>query len=149
LEFIGIPGRLLALLEEFSKSALVSEQRDMIMKSPLLGPMVSRKLVPGFGTHVTLDGLDPVLVYYDFLNRMAEATSIVKSTQNYVKRADALGRGYPSKLRSKIILFLIAVAFVCGVVYPLAAANVRRVFALWLPFLIYMLIGGLAFGILP
>jgi hypothetical protein len=103
--------------------------------------------VPGFGTHVTVDSLDPLLVYGDFLDRLAEATSIVKSTQNYVKRADALGRGYPSKSRLEIILFLVAVAFICGVVYPIAAANVRRVFALWLPLLIYMLIGGLGLGV--
>jgi len=146
-EFIGIPGSLSTLLEQFSKSTYVAGQRDMIMKSPLLATMASRKLVPGFGTHVTVDSLDPLLVYGDFLDRLAEATSIVKSTQNYVKRADALERGYPSKSRLKIILILVAMAFICGVVYPLAAANGRRVFALWLPLLIYMLIGGLGLGV--
>jgi hypothetical protein len=148
-EFIGVPGSLLALLTEFGKSAFVSEQRDIIMKSPLLGPMVSRKLVPGFGRHVTLDGMDPVLVYHDFLNRMAEAMSIVKSTQIYVKRAEALQGGYPSKSRFKIIFALVVAVFGFGVVYPLAASKVKGVFALWLPLVIYVVIGVLAFRVFP
>lgn len=145
LEFQGVSGSLLALLTEFGKSAFVSEKRDIIMKS--LEPMVSRKLVPGFGRHITLDGMDPVLVYHDFLNRIAEAMIIVKSTQIYVKRAEALQRGYPSKPRFKIIFALVVAAFGFGVVYPLVAAKVKRVFALWLPLVIYVVIGGLAFRV--
>ena len=147
-EVVGLSGNLLTLLTEFGRTAYVSQQRDIIIKSPLLGPMVSRKLVTGFGWHVTLEGMDPVLVYHDFLNGMKESMSIVKSTQNYVKRADALGRGYPSKLRLRIVVFLVVVAFGCGVVYPLATVKVRRLLALWVPLVIYVLIGILAFGII-
>jgi hypothetical protein len=147
MEFIGT-GRLLPLFKEFSKSEHVSKFKDTAMKSPILRSMVSRKLVPGFGTHVTWESLDPLSVYYDFLNRIAEAMSIVKSTQIYVKRAEQLGSGYPSKLRLGIVLFLVALGFGFGVVYPLAAAKVRRAFALWLPLFIYVLIGVLALGII-
>jgi hypothetical protein len=142
LEFLGV-GRLLALLKEFGKSTRVSDERDMILKSPLLGPMAITKLVHGFGTHVTLEGLDPVIVYYDFVNRISEAMSIVRTTQNHVKHADALIRRYPSRLNLQLLYFLVLVAFGCGVVYPLAATKVCCVFALWLPFFIYVLIGGL------
>ena len=143
-EFIGIPGSLLNLLKEFAKSAQVSEMRDTVIQSPLLRPMVSRKLVPGFGTHVTSEALDPVIVYYDFLNRIEGTMITVKMTQNLVKRADALEKGYPSRCILKIALLLVVVAFVLGVVHPLAAANVKRAFAVWLPFLIYVVIGFLA-----
>ncbi len=147
-DIVGLSENLLTLLEEFGRSAYVSQLRDTIMKSPLLRPMVSRRLVTGFGWHVTLEAMDPVLVHHDFLDGMKESMSIVKSTQNYVKRADALGRGYPSKLRLKIVFFLVFVAFGCGVVYPLARVKVRPLFALWLPIVIYVLISILAFGII-
>jgi len=143
-EFHGF-GRLLPLFKEFGKGELVSKERDIIVESPLLRSMASRKLVTGFGWHITLEGLDPVIVYYDFLNRIAEAASIVKSTENHVKHADALVRGYPSRLSLWVLFPLVFVAFGCGIVYPLAAAKVRRVFALWIPFFIYVLIGGWVF----
>jgi len=49
--------------------------------------MASRKLVPGFGWHITLEGLDPVIVYYDFLNRIAEAASIYSAKLNHTTHA--------------------------------------------------------------
>ncbi len=146
-EFLGI-GRLLPLLTEFSKSRHVAEEKDAIMKSPLIKALVSSKVVPGFGTHVTVEGLDPVSVYNDFISKIEEVTTIVESTQNHVKRAAALRTAYPSRLMLIILLFIVFVAFGCGVVYPIAVARVRCVFALWLPFLIYVVIGGFAFRVI-
>jgi membrane-associated phospholipid phosphatase len=145
MEFLG--GRILALLKEFGKSAEVSEERNTIMKSAVLGPMTLKKVERGFGTYITLDGLDIDLVYSDFLDRIKEARRIMISTQNYVRRADALRAGYPSKHRMYLVFFLAAMAFAFGVIYPLAEAKVRRVLALWLPFLIYALIVSLSVGV--
>jgi len=143
-EFWGEPGILLALLKEFSKSERVSEQKELFMKSP----MMSRKVIYGLEIHITRGGMEPLLVYSDFLNGLRETMSVVKSTEIYVKRAEKLGSGYPSKLRLGILLFLVVVGFCFGVIYPLTAAKVGRVFALWLPLFIYVVIGFLVLEII-
>lgn len=113
-EFQGLPGGLLALLKEFSKSEYVSDMKKKVMESPFLRPMLSRKVVHGIETHVTREGLEPLLVYSDFLNGLMETMSIVRSTQIYVKRAELLRRGYPSNPLLLIIVLLVLLCFGLG-----------------------------------
>jgi len=89
----------------------------------------------------TLGALDPVFVYNDFMAKIIEAQNIVWSTSNYVKRVDALARGYPSKPLLRWVFILIFIAFGFGVIYPIVAERVRRTHALWVPLFIYIVIG--------
>ena len=144
-EFRG-SGQLLNLFKEFGKGDFATNRRNSIIESPITGPMLSKPMLRGPGRpFMTLGALDPVFVYHDFMDKMAEAQNIVWSTSNYLRRVDAQIMRYPSNILLSVIFILVIVAFGSGVIYPLIAEKVRRIFALWLPLFIYLVIGVLIF----
>lgn len=140
-EFRGT-GKLLELLTEFGNGEFVTLQKKSMLEYPTTKPMLSKPMLRGRGRpFITLEAIDPVLVYNDFMAKMAEAQNIVWSTSNYIRRVDAQTIGYPSKILLSLSFILVIIAFVFGVIYPFVAERVRRLYSLWLPLFIYMCIG--------
>ena len=140
-EFRG-DGFLLDLLTDFSKSDHFLKLKDNFSKSGMVNRMILKPMVRGVGRpFFSKKSMDPISVYHDYMNGMYEVKDIVWSTNNYIKNVDALTKRYPSKSSLSFILFLIFLAFGFGVIYPLITEKVKRVFVLWLPLGIYMIIG--------
>lgn len=140
-EFRGT-GKLLELLTEFGKGDFVNSQKKAMMEYSTTSTMLLKPMLRGSGRpFITMEALDPVAVYNDFMDKLAEAQNIVWSTSNYIRRIDAQTIGYPSKVLLCLSLVFVVVAFVFGVIYPLVAEKVSRMWALGLPLLIYIVIG--------
>ena len=144
-EFRG-DGHLLYLLTDFSKSEYVSKRKNDYMTQRTFRQFLLKPMTRGTGRpFMSILSLDPLKVYHDYMEKITEVKDIVWSTTIYIQSVDALTERYPSKRMLNLIFFLIVIAFGIGVIYPLIAEKMRRIFVLWIPLGIYTIIGILIF----
>lgn len=77
--------------------------------------------------------IDPYLVYNDYIQNLGRAYEINRSVKFYLDKGGVFERRFISKKQMLMVIGLTFLTFFSGVVLPLFAGRVRRVFLLWIP----------------
>lgn len=77
--------------------------------------------------------VDPYFVFNDYTQNFRKAYDINRSVKLYLDKVGLLERRFITKKQMLVVIGSTFLAFLCGVVLPLFAGRVRRVFLLWIP----------------
>jgi hypothetical protein len=77
--------------------------------------------------------VDPYFVFNDYVQNFRKAYDINRSVKLYLDKASLLEKRFVTKKQMLMVIGSTFLAFFCGVVLPLFAGRVRRVFLLWIP----------------
>ncbi len=83
--------------------------------------------------------VDPYFVFNDYAQNFRKAYDINRSVRLYLGKVGLLERRFVTKEQMLMVIGSTFLAFFCGVVLPLFAGRVRRVFLLWIPCSFYVL----------
>jgi hypothetical protein len=101
-----------------------------------------RELLEGWGTSPLSPEkyIDPRFLLKDFCANFGKAAEIAESVSYHLNRVDRFRKGWRGKVLPVLVLLVAGFAFCSGVILPLVFRQTSRVFLLYIPIGIYVLI---------